>query len=311
MWAAAEGHSSVVELLIEHGADVEARSNGGFTPLLFAVRHGDGESVAWLLGAGASPNEKAADGTPVSFVAILNAHYDLAAFLLSHGADPDARDKTGQTLLHALVAARNDPGSQFQRPPVQTGALDTAALMRVLMARGANPNARTSKADTPATRKADSIDTRVNLEGATPFLLAALNSDIGAMRILSAAGADPRVPTYENTTALMVAAGLGSKPRDGGPSPAAVLAAVRLVVDLGGDVNAVNVHGQTALHGAVYRGVGEVIEFLVARGSALDARDSRGRTPAELADGFSDGQATVKHETAGALLRKLASHVNK
>ena len=38
MWAAAEGHVPVVELLVEFGADFRMRSNGGFTPLLFAVR---------------------------------------------------------------------------------------------------------------------------------------------------------------------------------------------------------------------------------------------------------------------------------
>ena len=322
MWAAAEAHPAVVKLLIEQGADVQARAKGGFTPVLFGVRKGDKESVAALINAGASPNEKAADGSPLSFVAILNAHYELAAVLLDHGADPDATDKTGRTALHALIAARNNAGSQFLPPPGQTGNLDTAGLISALLSHGANPNARTRKIDVPVTRNvadaparnavAPPIDTRLNLEGATAFLLAAQNIDVAAMRILVAGGADPRLPTYENSTPLMVAAGLGSKERQGGPTPAAVLEAVRLTVELGGDVNAANAHGQTALHSAVYRGVDEVIQFLVAHGAKLDAKDSRGRTPVDLAEGFPDGQTTVRHESAAALLRKLAaSRVDK
>ena len=312
MWAVAEGNAEAANVLIEHGADVNARSRNGFTPLLFAVRKGDASSVRTLLAAGASPNEKASDGTPVAFVAIMNGHYELAAALFDHGADPDGADKAGRTALHAIIATRSSLGAQFQYtpPPTQTGSVDSAGLMGVLLARGANPNARMGKLEAQGTlgrSVAQSIDARLNLEGATPWLLAAQNADVEMMRLLLGAGADPQLPTSENSTPLMAAAGLSSRPRQGGPSPAAVLEAVRLTLDLGNDVNAVNVHGQTPLHGAVYRGLGDVIQLLVDRGAKLDAKDVRGRTPAALADDLSETLISAGRGSAIALLGKLTA----
>src|SRR5262245_8072204 len=97
MWAAAEGHSLVVEELIKAGADFRARLESGFTPLLFAVREGRTEVVKVLLKAGADVNETVpADaggkkgyggrqppgGASPLLEAVANAHYELAAYLL-------------------------------------------------------------------------------------------------------------------------------------------------------------------------------------------------------------------------------------
>ena len=128
MTAAAEMHPAVVRLLLAQGADLHARSIVGFTPLTFAVRAGDLESVKLLIAAGASANERlpvaragpgVADpgdadadepaGTTVLVLAIVNAHYELAAYLLEQGADPNA-DSEGQTPLHALVSTLNWEG---------------------------------------------------------------------------------------------------------------------------------------------------------------------------------------------------------
>jgi ankyrin repeat protein len=78
MWAAAEGNADVVQLLAEHGANVNARSNGssadslsgyrfgegGFTALLFAARQGKIDSVRALLKAGANVNDKVRVNAP-------------------------------------------------------------------------------------------------------------------------------------------------------------------------------------------------------------------------------------------------------
>ena len=85
MWAVTQGQHQVVRVLIEAGADVEARSKvrprlmydvgpnaavfdqgvivplGGFTPLLFAARHGDVESARLLLAGGADVDSPAGE----------------------------------------------------------------------------------------------------------------------------------------------------------------------------------------------------------------------------------------------------------
>jgi hypothetical protein len=109
--------------------------------------------------------------------------------------------------------------------------------------------------------------------GATPFLLVAKSADLPLMRALLAQGADPLLTTNDNSTPLMVAAGVGI--RNVGENPGTndeALEAVKLTHELGGSVTAVNDKGYTALHGAAHRGANELVKWLVDRGARLDAK---------------------------------------
>jgi ankyrin repeat protein len=132
-----------------------------------------------------------------------------------------------------------------------------------------------------------------DVRGATPLWVAAYASNRGEnteiLRALLAAGADHHLTTDDGTTPLMAAAGLGRctyRPREprGTRSPAAEQA-VQVLVEAGADLNAVNEADFTALHGATFRGLDEVIAYLVERGAAVDARDFRGRTAFRMAEG--------------------------
>ena len=126
----------------------------------------------------------------------------------------------------------------------------------------------------------------MDFSGQTPFLTAALAGDLDVMRLLLKHGADPKIPTFEGTTALMAAAGVNwvfDQTYDEGA--AALLEAVKLCHELGMDVNAVNSMGLTALHGAANRGSDDIIRFLVEKGAKLDVADKEGRTPLTWAEG--------------------------
>src|SRR5262249_28832485 len=149
-----------------------------------------------------------------------------------------------------------------------------------------------------------------NRLGATAFLLAAKNTDFEVMKVLADAGADARIPSADGTTPLMVAAGLAMwyVGEDGGSLPGQegeALEAVKLCVALGNDVNAVNVAGETPMHGAAFRGVNAAVEFLVANGAKLDPRDSRGWTPYTVANGISYGDVFKQQPQTASLLRNL------
>ena len=133
------------------------------------------------------------------------------------------------------------------------------------------------------------------------------------MRALLAAGADPGLTTADGTTALMVAAGLGGSPTF---TPGALRGyrepnaeeAVRILVELGADVNAVNEADFTPLHGAAFRGMNEVIEYLVKHGANINARDFRGRTPYRIAEGAKQAFQFQAFPETAALLKDLGAN---
>ena len=84
-----------------------------------------------------------------------------------------------------------------------------------------------------------------------------------------------------------------------------VLQAVKMCVDLGNDVNAANLYGETALMGASFRGVNDVTQYLADKGARLDARDSRGWTALAIANGLSYSDFFKQQVHTAALLKKL------
>ncbi len=314
MWAAAEGHTGIVGILIERGADVRAASNTGFTPLLFAARTGDLQLVRSLLAAGASVNEAAADGTTALVIATVRGHTGLARFLLEKGADPNKGP--GFTPLHwaggmwgssgidnvSTLRAENTEWTPLEglRGPAKYD------VVKLLLEHGADPNARAK--GNPPQYGAGPARGGI-LAGATPFFVAARAGEATIMRLLVAAGADPRLPNGQGTTPLMVAAGLGVRgyhsvgERD-------ALEAAKLCVELGNDVNAVDSLGETALHGTAYRGLSgsdTIIQLLVQNGARLNVKDAFGWTPLAIAEGIYFGGSDTRSDKMAELFRKLGA----
>ena len=124
MWAVAQSHGAVASMLLEHGADLNARSkvwyqlentagntnpsgnyrmaHGGSSAIMFASRVGDIDTAETLLDAGANVNDTAASGVSALTQAAHSGHEELAIYLLERGADPNAIG-AGYTPLHAAV----------------------------------------------------------------------------------------------------------------------------------------------------------------------------------------------------------------
>jgi ankyrin repeat protein len=303
MWAAAENNAAVIAMLARAGASVVERSKAGaFTPFMFAVRAGHIEAARALLEAGADVNEAMPDGTSALVVAAINAHYELAAALLDQGANPNA-DKQGWTALHQIAWSRRH-NAGFNLPgPAPTGNLDSLDLVRRLVQKGANVNARVTKEPRDGNRNL------LNRLGSTPFLMAAKNDDVPLMKVLLEQGADPALTNNLGTTAMMVAAGVGIwAPGENPGTSDEALAAVKLAFEAGGGkVNDVDKNGETALHGAVYRGGAiPVIQFLIDNDARLDLRNKKGLTPVEVADGEEHTPNVLKrYPEAAALMRAV------
>jgi uncharacterized protein len=296
MLAADQGHDEAVKTLIAGGADVKKRSAREETALFFAVRKGSIGVVDALLAAGADVNERAGSnaanmrrsngskeevpGDSMLVVAIVNAHFSLADFLLKKGADPNLAG-ANWTALHALARVRNYEEMQYPPPMITPGDLDSLELAKHLIERGANLNARGGP---QAVRRSGGDQNYKDLLGATPFFLAAKSGDVPYMKLLAAAGADVTIPEEDNTTPLMVAAGVGCVPGQWIEPEKDVLGAVKLLVEeLKADVNAVNKEKETPLHGAVCRGADSVIQYLVDKGARADIKDEDGQTALDVA----------------------------
>ena len=316
MWAAAEGHAAVIPTLVAHGADLGVRSKRGFTALLFAAREGQIDVVQTLLEAGADLDEQlsinstlTAGGVEVRrasnaglnafLLAAGSAHFELAAYLLDRGADPTAAPR-GWTALHQLswvrkagIAGSNNPA------PQGSGDMTSLAFARRLIAAGADVNARVT------TRPPAGI-TALNFIGGTPFLLAARTADAELMLLLLEMGADPELTNADSSTALMVAAGLGtSAPGEDPGTEAEVLDAVTVALDAGLDVDAVDDKGETAMHGAAYKHLPRVVTRLAAAGADVgvwNQTNTGGATPLDIAVGMHRGMNILSSpETASAI----------
>ena len=324
MWVAAQKHPDVVRALVVKGADVNARSrvlellkpmvavtytkdvhfpkwSGGVTPLMFAARVGVLDSARILLEAGANVNDNPesdgiGDGSAL-VVASASGHEEFALFLLEKGADPNATDGYGIIPLHwampeglrALVGGGAKPTDRFWYHA------NMPELVKALLAKGADPNLGIRKDFPPYDNLLFGHTLgnglpQISLVSVTPFLMAAASGDIGAMRVLVEGRADPKLATVDSTTPVMVAAGVGRERQQRTVEALNnLLEAAKLAVLLGGDVNAVNREGRTALHGAAALSDTVMIQFLVEKGANLEAKDMYGQTPLSIALGDPEG----------------------
>jgi ankyrin repeat protein len=301
MWAAAEGHTGVVRALIAAGADVKATLDSGFQPFFFAVRGGHLDTVRAFLEAGADVNAMMqrverpgvrqrgpkSPGAHALALAIQNGHYELAIALVDAGADPNDL-RTGFTPLHTIVMVRRPDSSDTSDPAAPDGAgrLSSADFVREIVKRGANVNMRLPK-DAP---KQPNTWSAVGSPGATPFLFAADRGDLALMRLFLKLGADPLIANFDGTTPLMAAAGVGTnEPQEEAGDESEALEAVKMLLDLGADVNTVDKNGDTAMHGAAFNISPRVVKLLAERGADPQIwkhPNKAGGTPLFIAEGY-------------------------
>jgi ankyrin repeat protein len=317
MWAAAEGHTAVVNALLEAGAKPNLQAHlttitdrrhadhptGGFTALMWAARNGHDETVRALVKGGADLNLKNGDNASATIIAIANDRLDMANLLLDLGADPNdgslyfAVDQhDGTTDMRA-----KDGGLLRWDHPNQATTMD---LMKRLLAMGADPN-KAFQGQLHSISMANPDN-----HNASAFYRAAVASDVEALKVLLPKADLKWMPTAPpaggggrggnlGRSALMVAAVGGRGASFGGgpgfgrtekpvwrePGSRVPTDAVELLLTAGADPNfQLEDDGNTALHQAVQRNDLDMIKVLAKNGASLELYNWAGQTPIQLAE---------------------------
>ncbi len=170
---------------------------GGMTALHYAAREGHIEAARMLLEGGADIDQPSGgDQTTPLLAAVINGNYDLAKMLVDAGADVNMVSDDGVGPLFATLNIEWSLRTWYPQPQMfrvqETSYLE---LMEDLLLAGADPNARVSTHVWYAAYNAGRMG--VDFTGATPFWRAAYATDVEAMRLLHAHGADPNIWTMK------------------------------------------------------------------------------------------------------------------
>lgn len=315
MWASAQSQPEMVRLLVEHGADVDARGKdyewprwvtseprnkpldpGGYTPLLYAAREGCIGCVEALLDGGADINLTDLWGRTPLIMALENLHYDTADVLIDRGADIHRWDWWGRTALYSAISLDVIPGSRRGDLPV-TDTHTGLDIARTLLEMGAYVDMRLKKEPEYRSRgdrgyTDASPDSRVLSGGATALHAAAKSGNIEAVKLLLEYGArvDIANMVYE-VTPMLAAAGVWrvygifiETPLAGlyttGKQAAEVM---QLLLDAGADIHYRAANGQNVAHGSAKAGWNEALQLAHDQGVDLTLRDVGGYTPRDIA----------------------------
>jgi ankyrin repeat protein len=322
MWASSEGHLDVVNALLAAGADPNRKAHvttiddrkhadhatGGFTALMFAVRNGREPVAKALIKGGADVKLTNGDNASAMIIAIVNDRFDLASTLLDLGADANDGSLYFAVDMHdATTDMRARDGSRLRAE--HTNKLTALDLVKKLLDKGADPNkAFVGQLHSTTLCCGDEVN-------ASPFYRAAIASDVEALKLMLAKGAQVEWSPSEvkkekagggggrgngnvGKTPIMVAmvggrgapfaAGPGFS-RPGAPpfreaSSREPADAVKVLLAAGANPNAKAPDGSTPLHQAVTARQVAIIRELAGAGAKLDATNKDNLTPLQLAE---------------------------
>ena len=260
------GLTEAVKYLLERGVDANAMNDEGQTPLFLAAANGHNDVVKILVESRADPNTLDDDGKAPLHVAIKNGYLDLVNYLLDNGADKNASERW-PLMYTAAYFGRIKIVEEFVKRSIDMNirgpndwtplhaAFDNAAIVRILLEKGAEVDA-------------------VESSGRTPLYLAIANYESGTVKVLLENKANPLKQCENGSTALHRA--IDDRNREAFELMADFLEA-NPAIDLVSDLK--DQHGRTPLMAAIKTNQTNVVKFLLERTNVeVEQRNERGQT---------------------------------
>jgi ankyrin repeat protein len=253
LWAARNPDKA--RLLIERGANPNAQSKQGRTPLMIASMHGGGSAiVALLLSKGADVNVRDRFGVSALNLAAWAGHVDIMRLLLAKGADPNVADITGRSSLLAASLSYS------------------SGAVQLLLQNGADVHAATSLSAGAATRTINNIKNGPpNNAKVTALHNAAAYGPVESVRHLLKAGARVNARDSRNLSPLFFALATEYPSKE----------IVRTLIGAGADVNAPDSNGETPLDWAEKFGYPDIIAELKKAGAKQGVKYAAPKHPVE------------------------------
>jgi ankyrin repeat protein len=272
-FAAREGYSGIVSLLLAKEADINIKSASGTTPLHEAARSGNISIMETLLAEGAEVNAQDAKGNSVLHTAIPpEVNQEALYLLLFYGANPNLKDEHGDSALHIAITLNRDP-----------------EIISTLLEAGADVSIRNIDGKTPLY-----VAVEENRIKYIPLLLA-YHSDVFAMDNTGITPLEKAARAPELLFSLITEETVLQSDSEGNRFLHAAIKSrmdahtIEYILDKDAPINAQNKEGDTGLHLAVRQDNREAGELLLSWGADIFIPNTRGENPLFLAFNQTEG----------------------
>ncbi|XP_054851498.1 protein TANC2 [Eublepharis macularius] len=300
------GYTEMVALLLEFGANVDASSESGLTPLGYAAAAGCLSIVVLLCKKRAKVDHLDKNGQCALVHAALRGHLEVVKFLIqcdwTMAGQQQGVFKKSQAIQQALIAAASMGYAEIVSYLLDLPEKDEEEVERAQINSFDSLWGETALTAAAGRGKLDvcrllleqgAAVAQANRRGVVPLFSAVRQGHWQIVDLLLTHGADVNMADKQGRTPLMMASSEGH------------LGTVEFLLAQGASISLMDKEGLTALSWACLKGHLSVVRVLMESGASTDHADKNGRTPLDLAAFYGDAEVVQFLVDHGAMIEHV------